>query len=481
MVKINSHFDGSSNIETEPVGQNDFPDLEWSGYLPFYSVYDDSDDRFFNVNASFSGSNWTVAYMAFHALGGSKATISDGGTNTRVGVMALGENSKVVLNNTQVNYIEGWGGVHDVTLGNQGTKSVTLGGTDVTLNVGSGGVGQITVGGDATITTNGRIERLDVDGGDHTIRVESETIKFLELGGNDNTVILKDGADINFVRAYTETGLTKLNIQDGGDMRVLTSNGGDLEINMQGSGRIRTIEAFEGTLDMTTDERYIQSLVVYDSVSEIHIGTGGIGAVQMGSTDGMFHVITAQGGIDSLNVFGDDALKLTLGGGSSGTLRTGNGNDKVIGGNGDIELLNTRDGNDVVVTGSGFVDVIRTGAGRDKVTLNSDSGTVHLGSGNDKFFGGSGDDWVIGGSGNDLMKGGGGDDVFYFSDDSGVDRLKQFKLDEDKMLIDDHEGGFDTLLISKAGKHKIVEHDGGSIKLLGLGNVVIDADDFMFV
>lgn len=517
MVTINSHFDGSSDIETEPVGQNNFSDLEWSGYLPFYAVYDASDSRFFNVNASFSGSGWTVAFMAFHALGGSKAIISDGATDTNIGVMALGENSKIILNGTQVDHIEGWGGIHDVTLGAQHTNSITLGGTQVTLNVGTGGAdhiglngdtavttrgwvgqlelnggvhelnvgtggaGRINVNGDVTITTNGNVESIRVHGGDHIFKVESDTIGFLQLGGNNNTVILKDGADISNARTYTETGLSKFNIKDGGDMRVLTANGGDVEINMEGSGRIRTIEAFEGTLDMTTDARFIFSLLAYDSVSEIHIGTGGIGAMQIGSSSGMSHVITAQGDIGSLDILEEDAVKLTLGSGYSGTLRTGNGNDKVIGGSGDIEFLNTRDGADVIVTGSGYVETIRTGEGRDKVTLNGDAGSIHLGVGNDKFFGGAGDDWVIGGSGNDLMKGGGGDDIFFFAEDSGNDRLKAFKQGDDLMLIGDHEGGFETLSIDKVGRHKVIEHDGGTIKLLGLGKADIDIDDFSFV
>ncbi|GGA09335.1 calcium-binding protein [Neptunicoccus cionae] len=444
MVTINSHFDGSSDIENEPVGENDSADLTWSGYLPFYSVYDDSDDRFYNVNASFSGSNWTVAYMAFHAKGGSKATISDGGTNTNIGVLALGESSKVVLDGTQVDYIEGWGGVHDITLGDQRTRLVKLGGDEV------------------KVTLSGRIDTLD-------------------LGGVDNTVTMNGDSDINFARVYTETGLSKFNINDGGDMRVLTANGGDVEINMEGSGRIRTIEAFEGTLDMTTDERYVANLFAYDSVSVIHIGAGGIGAVQIGSGSAMSHVITAQGHISNLEFFDDDAVKMTLGDGGAGTLRTANGNDKVVGGSGYIELINTRDGNDVVVTGSGYVETIRTGEGRDKVKLNGDTGSIKLGGGNDKFFGGSGDDWVIGGAGNDLMKGGGGGDYFVFGDGSGNDKLRAFKSGDDLMLIADHEGGFDTLSIEKVGKHKVIEYDGGTIKLLKLGKADIDVDDFSFI
>ncbi|WP_069299342.1 calcium-binding protein [Neptunicoccus sediminis] len=481
MVKINSLFDGSTDIENEPVGENDNPDLMWSGYLPFYSVYDDTDDRFYNVNASFTGANWTVAYMAFHAKGGSKATISDGGTDTHIGVLALGESSDIVLNGTQVNYIEGWGGVHDITLGAQDTKYISLGGEHITLNTGTGRVERIGLNGDATITTNGRIEAMQINNGDHTITVESEKIKFLDLGGNDNTVTVNSGADVNAARTYTETGLSTFNIKDGGDMRVLTANGGDVEINMEGSGRIRTIEAFEGSLKMTTDERQVLSLLVYDSPADINIGSGGIGAVQIGSGSGMSHVINTQGNMGSLDVFGDDAVRLSLGDGGAGALRTGNGNDKVFGGSGEIDLIHTRGGKDVVVTGSGYVDLIRTGDGRDKVTLNGDTGTIRLGAGNDKFFGGKADDFVIGGSGNDLMKGGGGNDVFLFSQDSGNDRLRAFKQGDDLMLIYGHEGGFDTLSIAKVGRHKVIEHDGGTIKLLGLRNADITEDDFSFI
>lgn len=444
MVKINSLFDGSTDIENEPVGENDQADLMWSGYLPFYSVYDDTDSRFYNVNASFTGSNWTVAYMAFHAKGGSKATISDGGTNTNIGVLALGESSEIVLDGTQVNYIEGWGGVHDITLGAQHTRVVKLGGESV------------------SVTAHGSVGTLD-------------------LGGNDNTVVMKGGSNINFARLYTETGLSKVTVEDGGDIRVLTSNGGDLEIDLQGSGRIRTIEAFEGSLKMTSDERHVQSLLVYDSPADINIGTGGIGAVQIGSGTGMSHVISAQGHIGSLTVFGDDAVRLSLGDGGAGALRTGNGDDKVFGGSEGIDLIHTRDGNDVVVTGSGYVDLIRTGEGRDRVTLNGEAGTVRLGAGNDKFFGGSADDFVNGGSGNDLMKGGGGNDTFLFSQDSGTDRLRAFKQGDDLMLIHGHEGGFDTLSIAKVGRHKVIEHDGGTIKLLGLGKADITEDDFSFI
>ncbi|MBR9861835.1 MAG: calcium-binding protein [Rhodobacteraceae bacterium] len=481
MVNINSHFDGSSDIENEPVGENDSADLTWSGYLPFYSVYDDSDGRFYNVNASFSGSDWTVAYMAFHAKGGSKAVISDSGSNTNIGVLALGENSDIVLKGTQVNYIEGWGGVHDITLGSRFTETVRLGGDSVKLKVGSGGANTIGINADATVVVDGRVETMSIRDGDHSIRLKSGQIKFLDLGGNDNTVVLEADTDVNAARAYTETGLSKFDIKDGGDMRVLTSNGGDLEITMEGSGRIRNIEAFEGTLNLTTDERYVQSLVVYDSVAQINIGSGGIGAIQIGSGSGMSHVISAEGSIDSLTVFGEDSVKLGLGDGGVGTLRTGKGNDKVNGGNGNVDFLNTRDGNDTVVTGSGYFGVIHTGEGRDKVTLKGDAGTIRLGGGNDKFFGGSEDDFVVGGSGNDLMKGGGGEDIFLFSQDSGNDKLRAFKQGDDLMLIHGHEGGFDTLSITKAGRHKVIEHDGGTIKLLGLGKADITEDDFSFI
>ena len=107
--------------------------------------------------------------------------------------------------------------------------------------------------------------------------------------------------------------------------------------------------------------------------------------------------------------------------------------------------------------------------------------TLVGGDGKDKLLGGNNADRLIGGAANDQLTGNGGNDVFVFDGDSKNDTIKDFQQGSDTMEIADHAGGFASLVISDDNGDRLIEHDGGSIRLEGQAGLALTAGDFDFV
>lgn len=129
---------------------------------------------------------------------------------------------------------------------------------------------------------------------------------------------------------------------------------------------------------------------------------------------------------------GDDVVRSGI---DDDTLYGGGGDDKLRGGGGD-DLLKGGSGKDRL-RGEDGDDVLKGGKGRDR---------LDGGRGADRLDGGAGDDRLDGGRGDDTLKGGQGADSFLFRPGSGIDRIVDFTVGEDVLLIDDRfwEGDLDA-------------------------------------
>ena len=163
--------------------------------------------------------------------------------------------------------------------------------------------------------------------------------------------------------------------------------------------------------------------------------------------------------------------------------RDNNGNDTIKGGG---------SGNDLLLGGGG-ADYIRGNSGNDYIDVGDDNDYIRGESGNDCILGGSGNDMlkgesgndtIDGGAGNDYMSGGTGSDTFIIGDNSGNDRIADFCISEDKLIIQerDNDGSFvegdDFLIANDASGNAVITilndgvDTGDNVTLDG-----VDADD----
>ena len=98
--------------------------------------------------------------------------------------------------------------------------------------------------------------------------------------------------------------------------------------------------------------------------------------------------------------------------------------------NGTGNSLNNR------VTGNSGNNMLNGGAGNDTLTGAAGNDTLIGGTGNDILTGGAGNDTLIGGGGRDTLTGGTGNDFFRFNSLSeGIDRLTDFNVIDDTILV----------------------------------------------
>ena len=109
----------------------------------------------------------------------------------------------------------------------------------------------------------------------------------------------------------------------------------------------------------------------------------------------------------------------------------GVGNDTIVGDSGD----------DLIIAGENN-DRVEGRSGSDRIFGNQGNDTLTGNFGDDEIFGNDGDDRLFGSQGNDTLTGGEGEDRFIFQMDSvfdssylGVDRIRDFTVGEDKILL----------------------------------------------
>lgn len=143
----------------------------------------------------------------------------------------------------------------------------------------------------------------------------------------------------------------------------------------------------------------------------------------------------------------------TLNGGrGNDTMRGGGGNDTyVVDSTGDVIIENLNEGTDTVQSsisytlGANLENLTLTGTAaingtgnsvNNIITGNSGNNTLNGGAGTDTLLGGNGNDILIGGTGNDTLTGGAGSDRFTFNSRSeGIDRITDFRVVDDTIVV----------------------------------------------
>ncbi|MEM9735123.1 MAG: hypothetical protein AAF908_00760, partial [Pseudomonadota bacterium] len=89
-------------------------------------------------------------------------------------------------------------------------------------------------------------------------------------------------------------------------------------------------------------------------------------------------------------------------------------------------------------------------------------------AGNDRIYGGAGDDVIQAGPGDDLISGGAGADRFRFHDGAGADVIADFDA-QDVIQMLGASADLEALTIRQDGADVVIEHAGGSIRVVGSG------------
>lgn len=143
-------------------------------------------------------------------------------------------------------------------------------------------------------------------------------------------------------------------------------------------------------------------------------------------------------------IWGGSGQDMLVGSEGSDTIDGGSGNDDLGGGKGE-DILYGQDGddrirggedNDIVYGGTGN-DIVGGGKGNDLLYGDAGNDLLKGGPGDDALFGGLGNDILRGSLGNDIIVGNDGDDMFWggegadvfvFSEDSGIDTIRDFEI-----------------------------------------------------
>ena len=107
------------------------------------------------------------------------------------------------------------------------------------------------------------------------------------------------------------------------------------------------------------------------------------------------------------------------------------------------------------------------------------SDTLHGDSGDDFLTGGQGRDTLAGGQGNDTLRGGHGRDLFVLSANAGIDRVLDFNVHQDRLVL---FGGLSFGSLSFSG-NQIIDTASSSVvvELLGVDTTTLSAKQFQTV
>jgi Ca2+-binding RTX toxin-like protein len=229
-------------------------------------------------------------------------------------------------------------------------------------------------------------------------------------------------ADVDYIGIGLQVGDFK-----GSQVLMATQNfaatGGALKLDVSSGVTIDTVD--RPAIHITSTSDWLDN---HGSVTSSPTGTDGHDRIIKGAADnsvsgGVGHDLIAGGA-------GNDRLR---GGAGHDFIQGQNGNDRVDGQNGN-DVLTGGAGSDTLLGGSGR-DQLAGGAGHDSLFGHKHNDLLVGGMGNDTMNGGLGQDTLVGGIGTDVLTGGGGADQFVFADKSGVDRITDFTVGQDRLLI----------------------------------------------
>lgn len=266
-----------------------------------------------------------------------------------------------------------------------------------------------------------------------------------------------------------------------------------------GAGTIRLGNGADTVATGDGENGWVELISTAGGNDVVTLGTGGAGAVHLGRGDDrltvneLFYngeeqgvVIRGSLGTDTLSFlpFSTGVTFSLLAEGAYQEVATGAGYFSEIG----IENLTGSAFADSL-TGDEVANVLLGKGGRDTIYGGSGSDTIKGDAGNDMLFGQLGKDTVIGGAGrdtidggfgNDTLRGNAGADVFVFGNNSGTDSVMDFSDGSDLLRLVGHTGGFGDLTFSDSAGNREIEHDNGTIVLVGQAGLVLTQADFDF-
>ena len=182
------------------------------------------------------------------------------------------------------------------------------------------------------------------------------------------------------------------------------------------------------------------------------------------------------GGSGSDRLYGEAGDDLLKGGGQNDRLYGQAGNDRLYGHRGNDDLVsgdgNDRlwghQGNDRLKAGAGN-DLAYGGSGSDRLYGDEGDDVLRGQDGHDELYGGDGNDRLIGhrgsdrinsGAGDDEMTGNSGADRFIFNRGHDNDRITDFQVNQDRILLDDDLWSGDLSVVEVVRRHAEVTEDG---------------------
>ncbi|SCZ69717.1 Hemolysin-type calcium-binding repeat-containing protein [Epibacterium ulvae] len=151
--------------------------------------------------------------------------------------------------------------------------------------------------------------------------------------------------------------------------------------------------------------------------------------------------------------------------------------------NGDLRELEV----DLIATGTQGTNRLIGGAGNDQIRGLSGRDRLNGGNGNDRLRGQDGDDLIIGGRGRDLLWGDDGNDTFLFNGNWGQDRVKDFDIGTDTLLIRGADEASDFASFQDAaqqvGDNIVYDASDDGRNVIVIENTVLNnlsVDDFQF-
>ena len=401
-----------------------------------------------NLNRELTGSEEElIGYWNFNESSGSTAIDQTGNGNdgeiigaVRVNGAPIGSlGNDILTGDPEDNIFDGWEG-NDILAGGIGNDNLNGGAGNDDLNGGpnndilNGSSGEdVLVGGSGNDNLNGGADDDDLNGGSG-----KDT-----LNGDSGDDILIGGADADFLNGGSGNDIL---IGGAGADTLNGGSGADVLIGKAGNDTY----IVDNLNDIIIEKNNGGKDIVKSSVSyELAANLENLTLTGNKAIDGTGNKLRN-------NIKGNKKDNKIEGLGGNDIIKSSSGNDTLSGGDG-ADNLNGQAGNDDLfggndndkLIGGGGSDHLFGESGNDNLKGNGGNDSLDGGSGKDTLIGASGNDVLTGGRGKDVLTGGSGSDEFVFNSfREGADRITDFAIDQDKIVVS--ASGFGGELVERS-------------------------------
>jgi hypothetical protein len=146
-----------------------------------------------------------------------------------------------------------------------------------------------------------------------------------------------------------------------------------------------------------------------------------------------------------------------------------------------VERLYLDGANNINGTGNSLDNRLYGNAGNNVLKASTGNDVLRGYAGNDKLYGGSGNDKLYGGAGDDWLHGGAGHDVFVFEKNSGRDRIKDFRIGEDRIDVRSwsHVNDLGDLKMKQSGSDVVIHHGADTVVVEHVQLAALSLKDFL--